>query len=416
MVKGKKIGRNDPCPCGSGKKYKKCCGRLEDIVDVFQDRFTYYNQLISAIKIKLDQYYGDQIKKNRKEYQNQFLRYTVEKTLPAEHETFFSDWLWFDRTDTKGNTPGTRYLNENANFMEKPFLDCLAGLNSSYLSVYEPGEIQDNKLKVIDIFSKEEHQVLLKDPGELENNDNKLLLFGRLVNVPEVTIFSGMVLIIENNSNEKEFLQQHLDYMQKLNLDKSTRLLKLNGEKVYGFFDHAFKKNLMKLNDTRAIKINEEEKSTLLDKLTQDHNYVFVHAAEGFNWYKPEGEAHGYVRFAIGEEYVITCADILEDVLKQEKLLFSILGKKEIPVVSSLILQKPPAIETADLWFLILKDQETERWLDTPHIELDNKTPREVLNKENGQKQLLELLDNFAGSVQSEEEKELIEYMKTRIQ
>jgi preprotein translocase subunit SecA len=23
---GEKIGRNDPCPCGSGKKYKKCCG------------------------------------------------------------------------------------------------------------------------------------------------------------------------------------------------------------------------------------------------------------------------------------------------------------------------------------------------------------------------------------------------------
>ncbi len=26
VVKGKKVGRNDPCPCGSGKKYKKCCG------------------------------------------------------------------------------------------------------------------------------------------------------------------------------------------------------------------------------------------------------------------------------------------------------------------------------------------------------------------------------------------------------
>ena len=23
---GPKVGRNDPCPCGSGKKYKKCCG------------------------------------------------------------------------------------------------------------------------------------------------------------------------------------------------------------------------------------------------------------------------------------------------------------------------------------------------------------------------------------------------------
>lgn len=25
MRAGPKVGRNDPCPCGSGKKYKKCC-------------------------------------------------------------------------------------------------------------------------------------------------------------------------------------------------------------------------------------------------------------------------------------------------------------------------------------------------------------------------------------------------------
>ncbi len=27
IVKPKKIGRNDPCPCGSGRKYKQCCGK-----------------------------------------------------------------------------------------------------------------------------------------------------------------------------------------------------------------------------------------------------------------------------------------------------------------------------------------------------------------------------------------------------
>ena len=26
MTAEKKVGRNDPCTCGSGKKYKKCCG------------------------------------------------------------------------------------------------------------------------------------------------------------------------------------------------------------------------------------------------------------------------------------------------------------------------------------------------------------------------------------------------------
>ncbi len=26
-VRSQKVGRNDPCPCGSGKKFKKCCGK-----------------------------------------------------------------------------------------------------------------------------------------------------------------------------------------------------------------------------------------------------------------------------------------------------------------------------------------------------------------------------------------------------
>jgi uncharacterized protein YecA (UPF0149 family) len=26
-----KVGRNDPCPCGSGKTYKKCCGLSDDL-------------------------------------------------------------------------------------------------------------------------------------------------------------------------------------------------------------------------------------------------------------------------------------------------------------------------------------------------------------------------------------------------
>ena len=30
IVKGDRIGRNDPCTCGSGKKYKKCCGKDEN--------------------------------------------------------------------------------------------------------------------------------------------------------------------------------------------------------------------------------------------------------------------------------------------------------------------------------------------------------------------------------------------------
>ena len=30
LSRGPRIGRNDPCTCGSGKKYKKCCGGSKD--------------------------------------------------------------------------------------------------------------------------------------------------------------------------------------------------------------------------------------------------------------------------------------------------------------------------------------------------------------------------------------------------
>ncbi|HCW53605.1 MAG TPA: hypothetical protein DG753_07705 [Clostridium sp.] len=34
-VKSEKlVGRNDPCPCGSGKKYKKCCGKNGNVVQL----------------------------------------------------------------------------------------------------------------------------------------------------------------------------------------------------------------------------------------------------------------------------------------------------------------------------------------------------------------------------------------------
>jgi preprotein translocase subunit SecA len=31
IARSVKVGRNDACPCGSGKKWKKCCGRLAPV-------------------------------------------------------------------------------------------------------------------------------------------------------------------------------------------------------------------------------------------------------------------------------------------------------------------------------------------------------------------------------------------------
>src|SRR4030042_3910809 len=56
-----KIGRNDPCPCGSGKKYKKCCGRIAE------SNFDHSRAIKSIDLFKRLAYLGD-IGRRRKQF------------------------------------------------------------------------------------------------------------------------------------------------------------------------------------------------------------------------------------------------------------------------------------------------------------------------------------------------------------
>ena len=48
-----KIGRNELCPCGSGKKYKKCClSKAKEDTDKLIDPFTYHDNYIHTKKVK----------------------------------------------------------------------------------------------------------------------------------------------------------------------------------------------------------------------------------------------------------------------------------------------------------------------------------------------------------------------------
>ena len=49
-----KIHRNDPCPCGSGKKYKKCCLRKENSRDIESDKDLYLNKYSIRLKEEKD--------------------------------------------------------------------------------------------------------------------------------------------------------------------------------------------------------------------------------------------------------------------------------------------------------------------------------------------------------------------------
>jgi len=407
-----KIGRNDPCPCGSGKKYKKCCGLLRPYVKPDASLFTRYNQLFSTIKIKLDNFYGNEIRKNRKDIMTYFISMTVDHILPTEHESIFSDWLWFDYQGSTGITAGNRYMQDNITYMENPLLECIQGLNKSYLSVYETKECSETSLTIKDIFTGQLFRVLIQEP--LNTNDD-LLLCGRLVHLENNHIFSGMVLLSNYDIEKISFLQHHFNYLKELYNQNEHDLLKTQGETIYALFDHATKKTLFSLNDIKAIEINSTQKKTLIEWLSISSEYTLVHETEGCLWFIPEHSHHGYVRLIISDKHLITCADVIDDI----KLLDSIIAKKlplaKVIIINNNFVKQPPTYEFSDLWFTVMKDQQCEKWLNMPHPELDNKTPFDVIHDPKGRESLLNMLDRHFNMVKSDDEKELLEYLRQRI-
>jgi hypothetical protein len=410
-----KVGRNEPCPCGSGKKYKKCCGIVNDFIEASDDTFTRCNRLMTAVKIKLDEYFENAVKKIRKDAQMQFLRFSVNRTLPPEHESIFSDWLWFDLLTENENTLAYHYLVENGYYIAPSLADTLGALSISFPSVYQVEEISEYYIKAQDIFLDRPCDILLKEPWEGIDGDTELLLFGRLVRIEDESLFSGMVLAVDNKAEQREFILEHMEFIRRLLNDTMMNTLKFHGEITYGIFDHAYNKTLVNFNDMRCCEINEEERNLILEKLATDEEYKQLYDSAAFTWFAPSDENRGYVRIMVGESVVVTCADVLEDIKKLENTISLLLPGKEVQVISNRFLQAPPPVDKNQLWFTIVKDQETERWLDTPMSELEGKSPRERLSEDGGPEQLIAMLDRFLATRENETEKELIEYMKGRI-
>ncbi len=411
-----KIGRNDPCPCGSGKKYKNCCIAINS--DAGADLFTRYNQTIADVKLKLDVEFKSGIKKIRKDAQQSFLRYSVENRLSADHESIFSDWLWFDMSDNEGDTLALDYLRNHANFMPAPLYECMFALSESYLSVYEPITSGDVWLEVRDIFTGHEDQIILKEALDVDISEKPLLLLGRVVSLPEGRVFSGMVLIIENNDGQAEYIRSHIDYVNELKREAEiTNMLKSNADIVYGLFDYAYRKKHISINDIRALKLDAEKRSSLQEILDKSELLTFVHDTEGTRWYQ-DINPETYKRIGLGEDYAISFVSILEDLDKWNNILGDTCPAViDWQLVNSRFLRQAPPDELLAVWYDAIRDQETERWLHTPQSELDGKTPVELIQEEAGRDKVLQLLDLFAARLKEDHEGgKLIDYMRARIQ
>lgn len=410
-------GRNDPCHCGSGKKYKNCCLEIDELLGTDCDLFERHNRLITRCKMKLDNEFGAQIKKMRHDLLQHFLQFSSQKELDSQHETLFSDWLWFDLLDSHENSLAYNYLNAARTYLQEPLQECLASFMMSYLSVYEPTEVLEKQLKVKDIFTGQENLVLLKESFDEDIASNPLLLLGRQLHFREGSVFSGMVLIIRNDDGQKNFILAYIDYLKALmKEDKMVNVLKFQTEIIYGVFDHAYHKKVLSLVDLTVYNLTKSEGKSIKEEITSSKIFKFDYQAAKIDWFAMID--HDYpVKIGLSEDYLLACADQIDDIQTLQNFCSKLLPEQEPRIIHSVFLKQRPPEDLLPLWFEIMKDRESERWLHTPHEELDNQTPLEVLKTENGQNQLIQMLARFEDlSGGGKEAMDLIQHMRLRVQ
>jgi len=147
-----KIGRNEPCPCGSGKKYKKCCGRERPAPDfsIPEDQRTgtpidEYFALLPFLALHMQKIIqfekdGPELKRARGRYEKRYRPGKDDGIL----DSHFMSWLFFDlRFGESRKTiverviddPMTARLNEPG----PTYLGHMAASYATFYLVIEPG-------------------------------------------------------------------------------------------------------------------------------------------------------------------------------------------------------------------------------------------------------------------------------------
>ncbi|MBM7649272.1 hypothetical protein JOC78_002225 [Bacillus ectoiniformans] len=149
------IGRNEPCPCGSGKKYKQCCLKKEKVVELGQVKRDHFFQMKQKLSERLAEkvigYYSFQ------EYQslmNNFKKRTGVRDIP---DGYAHHWLmFFYRHPAFNGLRGIEWFNKNWGQRDEPALRRMAQTWESLVPrLIQHVDYDQNGVVVEDLFTND---------------------------------------------------------------------------------------------------------------------------------------------------------------------------------------------------------------------------------------------------------------------
>ncbi len=144
------VGRNDPCPCGSGRKFKKCCLNKTDAVAPSYRRSERDGALVKLMRFSTRDEFDEQHKAALKLFWGDWLSDEpddeIEKVIQSEQANLaYHSWFAYDLDLGEGRTLLDLFLERETKRLTTGERNFLEGLRASHLRLYEILEVKPDQ-------------------------------------------------------------------------------------------------------------------------------------------------------------------------------------------------------------------------------------------------------------------------------
>lgn len=414
-----KIGRNDPCPCGSGKKYKKCC-LAETFVQVGkQDSIK--KHLVQELLSFYHKNYKETVEDAELEYWDDFVPqdYLNEHDVDLAYQNFF-EWIIFDFIIDvdKDKTLIDLYIEQTKKLAQDEH-QVLSIMKNSCISLYEVQEVFPEKgLLLKDLLMGGEYDV--KEKSATRSLKRWDIFATRLLLIDGQYIMSGSVYPYHIKNKQEiidDLRKEYKDYLEEYPDVTMDAFLKESGD-IFNFhwyypIQHPeplnlhtmsgepllFSKAIFEIKDMDAVvKALPEIKG--IEK--GDDGYVW------FDKKKKDGSATVLGNVSLKDNRLTLECNSKERLGRGKKLIQKAMSDAVVHKVDTFQdpaeaikahREKSPEpvenevpMEVQQQFYTSYMQNHYKKWFDDRIPALDNRTPLEAIKTEEGKQKVIDLL------------------------
>lgn len=416
-----KAGRNDPCPCGSGKKYKKCC-LTESYVDIGRED-SIRARLVQDLLKFLEKNYKSTVKYAHSLFWDDFKpeEHLGGHSLEIAYQNFM-EWVVFDfLVDVDNEKTLIDLYMENNKKLSLDEHKVLTMMNNSVLSLYEVQEVFPEKgLLLKDLLLGGEYDV--REKAATRSLRKWDIYAARLLHVDGEYIMSGSVYPYQRKLKEmilEDIEAEFHEYKQEVSDATLDDFLKACGE-IFNFFWYDIIRDPipLKLHTTsgepmlmsKAI-FEIKDKEAALKGLSEIKG--FEQGKDDFTWYDKrdkDGSATVLGRVEIKGNKLMLESNSRKRLKRGKKLILKTLSNVVIhkadtfqdPMEAMKSLKASPQKLTNELpmeiqqqFYTQFMQKHSEKWLNDKIPALGGQTPVRAVKSEEGRKKVIELLKLF---------------------